>query len=195
MIITMSSSYILKQALLSTPIGILTITASEHLIHSITLQPKDLLFSLGREEPAQNLKKKCRILRTARLPLLKEAVTQLTEYFEGTRKQFSLPLDIEQVYLPEDERPSSFRKKVWRSLATIPYGQTRSYAHMARAIRNRNAVRAVGTANNANPFVIVLPCHRVINADGSIGGYAGGIMNKKYLLKLEENNTAPSTTE
>ena len=110
--------------------------------------------------------------------------------FEGKRTQFTLPLDFDQNYLDPEKRPSLFRKKVWHALCAIPYGGTRSYAHIARNIRNPNAVRAVGGAANANPFIIVIPCHRVINADGSIGGYAGGVMAKKYLLALEAQRTS-----
>lgn len=188
----MTKKYILKQALLSTPIGTITITASETLIHSITLQPFDLLTSVGSNVQTRTTKKKCKILRTARLPLLKEAASQISDYFEGTRRQFSLPLDIKQLYLPQEERPSTFRIKVWRALCKIPYGQTRSYSRIALLIKNEDAARAIGGAINANPFIIVIPCHRVINANGTIGGYAGGIMNKKYLLKLEEKNLYPS---
>lgn len=185
----MKTHKIFKQAELSTPIGILTITAEESCIHSITLQPVDLLFTVGSRTDAAP-QKRCKVVRTDRLPLLKETVIQLSEYFEGKRTQFTLPLDFDQNYLDPEKRPSLFRKKVWHALCAIPYGGTRSYAHIARSIRNPNAVRAVGGAANANPFIIVIPCHRVINADGSIGGYAGGVMAKKYLLALEAQRTS-----
>ena len=174
----------LKQAKLETPIGVITITASETLIHSITLEPIDLLFSSAKKPSA----KLCTVLQTCRTPLLKEALEQLTDYFEGTRFLFTLPLDLAQEYLPKEERPSPFRLKVWKALCNIPYGQTRSYAHIAKAIKSPSAVRAVGGANNANPFIIVVPCHRVINIDGSLGGYACGAMAKRYLLQLEEKH-------
>jgi len=183
---------ILKQAKLSTPIGTITVTASDTLIHSITLEPIDLLFSFPSKTNATSDKKDlplCTVTKKSRLPIIEEALTQLCEYFDGKRKQFDLPLDFAQNYLPAEERPSSFRQKVWHALYSIPYGQTRSYAQIAKAVRNKNAVRAIGGANNANPFIIVVPCHRVINADGSLGGYGGGSIAKKYLLNLEQKNS------
>src|SRR5574344_526656 len=193
-----ASPLILKQAKLQTPIGIITITASETLIHAITLEPIDLLASFSgastaakdpSPEKSRHAGKVCTVIQTSRTPLLKEALEQLTDYFEGTRILFTLPLDFEQQQLPKEERPSPFRQKVWHALCSIPYGQTRSYAHIAKAIKSPSAVRAIGGANNANPFIIVVPCHRVINADGSLGGYACGAMAKKYLLQLEEEHS------
>lgn len=181
-----AKKFILKEAKIRTPIGIITITASAKLIHSITLQPVDLLFSMSTSVD----NKKVSIVKRSFDPLLVKAVTQLTEYFEGKRKRFFLPLDFEQLYLPEEDRPSLFRQQVWRTLCTIPYGQTRSYRAVAEMTGDIKAVRAVGGANNANPFIIVVPCHRVINADATLGGYAGGIMAKKYLLTLEQKGNA-----
>lgn len=110
-------------------------------------------------------------------PLALMAYTQLTEYFEGKRKEFTLPL------APEG---TEFRKKVWKALCDIPYGETRSYGDIAKAVGNPKASRAVGGANNKNPIIIVIPCHRVIGADGSLTGYACGIEIKKRLLELEK---------
>jgi len=102
--------------------------------------------------------------------------SQLEEYFSGRRRCFDLPLDL---------RGTDFQKRCWRELLKIPYGQTRSYADIARAIGNPSAVRAVGLANGQNPIAIVVPCHRVIGSDGSLTGYGGGLETKRKLLELE----------
>lgn len=109
-------------------------------------------------------------------PLIREAHRQLQEYFKGKRKVFDLPLA---------PRGTDFQQKVWRALCNIPYGQTRSYRQIAEAIGNPKAVRAVGMANNRNPLLVVVPCHRVIGADGKMVGYAAGIEKKEFLLRLE----------
>ncbi len=112
-------------------------------------------------------------------PLIKEAHRQLEEYFNGKRKSFDLPLN---------PRGTKFQQEVWSALLDIPYGETRSYKDIAIAIENEKACRAVGMANNRNPLVIIIPCHRVIGANGKLVGYGGGIQTKEYLLKLESNN-------
>ncbi len=104
------------------------------------------------------------------------ARTQLLEYFAGTRKTFDLPLA---------PAGTLFQCEVWRTLATIAYGQTWSYRDLARAIGKPDAVRAVGAANGRNPLPIVLPCHRVIGADGRLVGFGGGLPIKTALLRLE----------
>ena len=112
-----------------------------------------------------------------RSALTEKAINQLKEYFCGTRKSFDLPLEM---------KGTDFQKKVWSALCSIPYGETRSYGEIAEMIGNPKAVRAVGGANNKNRFMIIVPCHRVIGADGSLTGYAGGIDVKKKLLELEQ---------
>ena len=111
-------------------------------------------------------------------PLIKEAYRQLSEYLIGERKRFDLPLH---------PRGTMFQQQVWKALCDIPYGETRSYKEIAEAIGNPKAVRAVGMANNRNPLLIVIPCHRVIGANGKLVGYAAGIEMKEYLLKLEKS--------
>ena len=101
---------------------------------------------------------------------------QLEEYFAGRRRQFDLPLDL---------HGTEFQKRCWQELLKIPYGETRSYADVARAIGNPSAVRAVGLANGQNPIAIIVPCHRVIGSDGSLTGYGGGLETKRKLLELE----------
>ena len=113
----------------------------------------------------------------AETPLLKRAAEQLNEYLAGERQIFDLPLK-------PDGTP--FRKRVWDALCEIPYGETRSYKDIARAVGNEKACRAVGGANNKNPISIFIPCHRVVGADGKLVGYGGGIQMKIKLLELEK---------
>lgn len=101
---------------------------------------------------------------------------QMNEYFSGRRRSFDLPLDL---------RGTDFQRRCWQKLLKIPYGETRSYADIARAIGNPAAVRAVGLANGQNPIAIIVPCHRVIGSDGSLTGYGGGLETKRKLLELE----------
>ena len=107
---------------------------------------------------------------------LAQTLKQLQEYFRGERRDFDLPLDV---------KGTEFQKKVWQQLAKIPYGQTLSYRDVAQKIKKEKAFRAVGTANGRNPLSIIVPCHRVIAADGTLGGYAGGLKIKTHLLALE----------
>lgn len=109
--------------------------------------------------------------------ILRQATEQLEEYFRGERRSFDIPLST---------RGTEFQKKVWKILSQIPYGKTFSYTEVAVKIANAKAVRAVGSANGKNPLSIIVPCHRVIAADGSLGGYAGGLDRKGKLLQLEK---------
>jgi len=109
-------------------------------------------------------------------PILVEAEQQLAEYFARKRTQFELPLD---------PSGTEFQKTVWRSLRQIPFGETRSYAEIARTIGSPRASRAVGAANGKNPLSIVVPCHRVIGANGALTGFGGGLETKAQLLALE----------
>lgn len=106
----------------------------------------------------------------------RKALTQLDEYFAGERRRFDLPLA---------PRGTDFQRRVWRALLDIPYGKTISYGELARRIGNPSASRAVGLANGANPLPIVVPCHRVIGADGSLTGFGGGLPIKRRLLAIE----------
>jgi len=101
---------------------------------------------------------------------------QLEEYFAGKRRTFDLKLDL---------RGTDFRKRCWQELLSIPYGETRSYAEIARSVDNPKASRAVGQANHHNPIAIIIPCHRVLATGGTLGGYGGGLDVKAFLLKLE----------
>jgi methylated-DNA-[protein]-cysteine S-methyltransferase len=107
---------------------------------------------------------------------LSATVRQLTEYFAGTRREFDLPLRLQGT---------TFQTRVWRELTVIPYGQTWSYGQLAQRIDKPSASRAVGLANGRNPISILVPCHRVIGADGSLTGYGGGVERKRWLLVHE----------
>ena len=107
-----------------------------------------------------------------------DAITQLDEYFSGSRRDFELPLDLQGT---------EFQVAAWNALAGIPYGRTASYGQQAASIGRPKAVRAIGGANGRNPVAIVLPCHRIVGADGSLTGFGGGIEVKKWLLDHEQS--------
>ncbi len=112
---------------------------------------------------------------------LRQLERELGEYFTGARREFAVPLEA-----PGTE----FQRRVWDSLLEIPYGATRSYEQLARAVGNPRAVRAVGRANGLNRIAIVIPCHRVVNKNGQLGGYGGGLRRKEWLLNLERTHAA-----
>jgi methylated-DNA-[protein]-cysteine S-methyltransferase len=145
-----------KRAYYSSPIGFVEIAATSEAISSVNFT----------SESTDNDSS----------PLLSIALEQMDEYFEGSRKEFQLPL------APEG---TDFQKRVWSELLNIPYGATCSYLDVARALGDANAIRAVGAANGRNPISIIIPCHRVIGADGSLTGYGGGLWRKEWLLRHE----------
>jgi len=110
--------------------------------------------------------------------IIEQTASEITEYFEGKRQQFSVQLDLQG---------SEFQRRVWKQLLDIPYGKTRSYKEQAIAIGNLKAIRAVASANGSNRIAIIIPCHRVIGSNGSLTGYAGGLWRKRYLLNLERS--------
>ncbi len=114
--------------------------------------------------------------RASANPHLKKLRAELDRYFDGKLRKFSVALDLSGT---------PFRLRVWRELARIPYGETISYIELARRVGNPKASRAVGGANGANPVCILIPCHRVIAADGTLGGYSAGLSRKENLLALE----------
>ena len=116
-------------------------------------------------------------------PVLTLAAAQLDEYFAGARRTFSVPID--------ESLTSGFRQRVQRLLTDIPYGATTTYAQLADAAANPKAVRAVGSACARNPVPIIVPCHRVLRSDGSLGGYRGGVEAKEKLLRLESDARTP----
>ena len=144
-----------------TPIGQLWITETDAGISAI-----------GYQEPCGASLAYCET------DVLRQAAVQLSEYFAGTRKSFTLRLCL---------KGTPFQQAVWNALLEIPYGETRSYQQIAKAIGRPNAYRAVGGANHKNPVMIVVPCHRVIGADGQLTGYASGLAVKERLLQLERS--------
>jgi len=133
------------------------------------------------ETQLETLKKRFKAnMVTGKHEMIDRVEKQLNEYFEGSRKDFDLPMAV-----PGTE----FQQKAWEALNKIPYGATRSYKQQADAVGNVNAVRAVARANGENRIAIIIPCHRVIGSDGSIVGYGGGIHRKQWLLKHEFENS------
>jgi methylated-DNA-[protein]-cysteine S-methyltransferase len=114
------------------------------------------------------------------------AVAQLRAYFDGVRRKFDMPVS---------QKGTSFQKRVWKAVADIPFGETRSYSDIAAAIGNPAAVRAVGAANGRNDVPIVIPCHRVIGSGGELRGYAGGVAIKEALLAFERDGRWPVAME
>jgi len=146
----------------NSPVGLLIIQAEDNCITNIYL---------AKEEEQEELQKE------NSSPLLQQACHQLTEYFAGERTTFDLPIKY--------VTGTPFQHSVWNALRNIPYGETRSYEDIAVAIGNPKAVRAIGQANTRNPILLLVPCHRVINKNGSIGGFGCGVEVKKQLLQLE----------
>jgi methylated-DNA-[protein]-cysteine S-methyltransferase len=156
-----------------TPVGELTLVASDQGLRAI-LWPKLSPTRAGihprpRRNPAH--------------PILMQTAVQLDEYFAGSRTTFDIPLDLQGT---------RFQLAAWRSLAHIPFGATTSYGRQAAALGIPTAARALGAANGANPVCIVLPCHRVIGADGSLTGFGGGLPTKQWLLDHEARVLASS---
>ncbi len=147
----------------ASPLGPLTVLASDNGVHAIAFEGE-------RAEQA-----KINFPRAVNHPII-NAVEQLAMYFDGTLQVFNLPLDL---------RGTDFQKRVWKLLLDIPFGETRTYGDLARALGNAGASQAVGAANGKNPVAIVVPCHRVIGASGHLTGYAGGMEKKKILLTHE----------
>ena len=157
----MTTSYISKT--MPSPVGLLTLVASDAGLAAILWENDNSGRVRLRHAPGDNA-------------VLRDAERQLGEYFAGTRTDFDLPLDF---------TGTDFQKSVWQALLTIPFGETRSYAQIARQIGKPRAMRAVGAANGKNPISIVAPCHRVIGANGTLTGFAGGLEATARLLALE----------
>lgn len=148
------------------PIGLIYIVADEKGVNRIELFEEDWAKYLKINKELKEDKEVCR-----------DVIKQLDEYFKGKRKVFDIPLSIDGT---------EFRKKVWKALLDIPYGETRCYQQIAEAVGNPKAVRAIGQANRSNPVPIIIPCHRVIGKNGDLVGYAGGRTNIKLkLLEIE----------
>jgi methylated-DNA-[protein]-cysteine S-methyltransferase len=143
------------------PLGLLKIEASEIALVSVSfLHEETISMANGQEGSA----------------IVENTKAQLTEYFEGKRKQFDLPLEYSGT---------EFQLKVWEALTRIPFGKTMSYGQLAHLLGAKELVRAVGNANRKNPIGIIVPCHRIIGSQGSLVGYAGGLWRKQWLLEHE----------
>ena len=147
----------MKTCNLSTPLGIATIHGDQNGIAAITIAEQG---EITTDIPDD----------------LQAAVSQLHDYFNGTRTHFDLKLN---------PQGTEFQQKVWKGLCEIPYGKTKSYLEFAKQLGDVKAIRAVASANGKNPLWIVVPCHRVIGTDGSLTGYAGGLWRKKWLIEHE----------
>jgi len=156
-----------EQTLVSTPLGTLVIEASERGLTQIDLLPQDEQVTASKPAPGS---------------VVARAAAQLEEYFAGKRRDFDLPLDYEA---------GGFERRVLDELARVPYGETVSYGELAAMAGSPRAARAVGSIMRHNPLMIVMPCHRVIGADGSLRGYGGlgaGLEHKRWLIELESTS-------
>lgn len=156
---------------LPSPVGTLTLVASDAGLVAVLWQDDDPARVLMAEQPTH-----------AANPILDAAADQLSRYFDGTLRQFDLPLDF---------RGTGFQKRVWAALLDIPFGETRSYGQIAASLDAPGAARAVGAANGRNPISIIAPCHRVVGSSGKLTGFAGGLAAKAWLLNHERRASAP----
>lgn len=146
------------QSVFNSPIGLIQLTIeNDYLIKVDFIEDKEIY-----QDEINELMQKCK--------------TQLSEYFEGKRFVFDLPIKL---------NGSEFQKKVWNEVSKISFGKTKSYLQIAEQIGDKNSIRAVGLANAQNPIPIIIPCHRVIGSDGKLVGYAGGLQRKKWLINHE----------
>lgn len=155
---------------LKTPIGPLHLFADDKALHLITFPTSTSTLPETQEAPPKH-------------PLLSRVKLQLTEYFNGSRQRFDLPLTA---------RGTEFQQKVWNLMQQIPFGQTKTYGELAARLGNPNKARAVGGAANKNPLPIIIPCHRVMGTSGKLTGFAGGLATKQFLLDLEQKKDQPA---
>lgn len=169
----------LVRARIESPVGELTLVATPEHLMVLTWGE-----SAGKSQRVSDLIEQAEISDVTDHLVLKNCVRQLEEYFAGGRREFDLPLRAEGT---------EFQMAAWEVLRTIPYGQTMSYAQQAGRAGSPKGSRAVGSANGRNPISIVIPCHRVIGADGSLTGFGGGIETKRWLLAHEQQVLGPQT--
>lgn len=155
---------VMETAYIKTPLGITTIIGDENGVAVISVSNEG---EISKEIPQ----------------ILEDAVSQLTDYFEGKRTSFDFKLN---------PKGTDFQQKAWKELLEIPYGKTVSYMDLSKKLGDIKAIRAVASANGKNPLWIVVPCHRVIGTDGSLTGYAGGLWRKRWLLEHENPTTQQS---
>ncbi len=157
---------------INTPVGNLGLVRDDEFLLRICL-PNEIIseYALQKQYPNENINENT--------SGFEEIITQLTQYFDGKRKRFTIKTRINM---------SPFYEKVLAEVAKVPYGKTASYCQIAQKLNNPKAARAVGSANAHNPLPIIIPCHRIVTNNGKLGGYGGGIKMKKYLLEFEKEN-------
>lgn len=160
---TLPAHQSLQIAWVDSPVGLLRVGASDSALH--TLQ-----FVNARQAPTQ---------QSASTPIIEQTRRELAEYFAGTRRVFEVPLSF---------AATPFQRRVWTALCNIRYGERVSYLQQAQMVGDELAIRAVAQANGQNPIAILIPCHRVINASGKLGGFGGGLLRKQFLLDLERGD-------
>jgi O-6-methylguanine DNA methyltransferase len=153
----------LQIAWIESPVGLLRAGASDTALHLLEFAAAD----------------STQVPTSASTPLLDQTRRELAEYFAGTRQRFEVPLSFPGT---------PFQERVWTALCSIGYGERISYLEQSRRVGDEKAIRAVAQANGQNPIAIIIPCHRVINSDGKLGGYGGGLLRKQFLLDLERGD-------
>jgi O-6-methylguanine DNA methyltransferase len=153
----------LQIAWIESPVGLLRVGASDQALH--TLQ-----FVNAKQTPAH---------QSSSTPIIEQTRRELAEYFAGARRAFTVPLSF---------AATPFQRRVWAALSNIGYGERVSYLEQSRRVGDELAIRAVAQANGQNPIVILIPCHRVINSSGKLGGFGGGLLRKQFLLDLERGD-------
>ena len=166
----------LHSTTLQSAVGPLFLAASAHGLVALEFDARVAGQQTIRPNPRDLREEKSDFVFEESAPALGTYILELEEYFSGKRREFAFPLDL---------RGTDFQRACWHALLEIPYGETRTYADIARAVGKPTAFRAVGMANNRNPVAIVVPCHRVIASDGTLCGYGGGLDVKRKLLELE----------
>ena len=166
----------LQSTVFMSPVGPLFLAASPRGLVALEFDARLPGQQTIRPNPRDLRAENARVIFEESAIALRPYVRELEEYFAGTRRQFTFALDL---------RGTDFQLACWRALLTIPYGETRTYADIARAVGRPQGFRAVGMANNRNPVAIIVPCHRVIASDGTLCGYGGGLDLKRKLLELE----------
>jgi O-6-methylguanine DNA methyltransferase len=161
--VTRADSNSLQIAWIESPVGLLRAGASDTALHLLEFAAAD----------------STQALPSASTPLLEQTRRELAEYFAGTRRRFEVPVSFPG---------SPFQERVWTALCSIGYGERISYLEQSRRVGDEKAIRAVAQANGQNPIAIIVPCHRVINSDGKLGGYGGGLLRKQFLLDLERGD-------
>ena len=163
------SARMIKELVIDTPVGLLKLESDGKYLLSLSMESSTKLYSLSDPTTVED-------------EVLADASQQLAEYFRGELTEFTVPVRLSGT---------DFRTRVWQELTRIPYGHTVSYGELAERVGSPKASRAVGMANHFNPIGIIVPCHRVIGANGKLTGYAGGLWRKQLLLDLERPKSQP----